>query len=203
MKWMIDTCTMYIYSPIHFNKIFIFGLNADRLLVVALLSILWLAVVYCKLMSKVHTFNPVLFIVHGHCFNKLSAQILSNVMTFMSITHYNNHGIYINTHLYLPYLTMAYLSIMDCLRGPYTSITYWQLKVLNFYITYVFQYYYLNIEIFEKKILILKSYENFEFFWNLKFWKLWNFMKTEIFEKFWNWKFFLKILNFLEIWKFW
>ena len=124
-------------------------------------------------------------------------------MTFMSITHYNNHGIYINTHLYLPYLTMAYLSIMDCLRGPYTSITYWQLKVLNFYITYVFQYYYLNIEIFEKKILILKSYENFAFFWNLKFWKLWNFMKTEIFEIFWNWKFFLKILNFLEIWKFW
>jgi hypothetical protein len=57
------------------------------------------------------------------------------------------------------------------------------LFVLNFYITYVFQYYYLNIK-------ILKFYEN---------WNFWNFLKIlkcyenfEILRKFWN----FEILNF-------
>jgi hypothetical protein len=113
---------------------------------------------------------------------------------------------------------MKYLSIMDFLRGQYviygpvriilTEDEYGQLKVLNFYITYVVQYYYLDIKILKfygnwNFWNIFKIFEIFIFFeifeiLNLEFWKffeiLWNFMKTEIFEFFWNfWNF--EILN--------
>ena len=62
------------------------------------------------------------------------------------------------------------------------------------FLLHVFQYYYLNIEILKfyenwnvwNFLKILKSNENFEFFWNLKFWIFWNFH-------------FLKILNFFEL----
>jgi hypothetical protein len=61
---------------------------------------------------------------------------------------------------------------------------------LNFYITYVFQYYYLNIK-------ILKFYENLIFFNFLKIlnflWNFWNFEIVLKFLKFWN---FLKFLKF-------
>ena len=58
------------------------------------------------------------------------------------------------------------------------------LFVLNFYITYGFQYYYLNIK-------ILKFYEN----WNFE--KFWNLMKILIL--FWN----FEIFDILKILKFW
>ena len=94
------------------------------------------------------------------------------------------------------------------------------LFVLNFYFTYVFQYYYLNIKILKfyenwnlwNFMKILKSYENFEFlwifgnFWNLEiFWKFWNFelkffvYVTYVFQYYYlN----IKILKFYENWNF-
>jgi hypothetical protein len=54
---------------------------------------------------------------------------------------------------------MLYMDLF--LTGQIYSILT-ELKVLNFYITHVFQYYYLNIK-------MLKFYENFfDFFFNLK-----------------------------------
>jgi hypothetical protein len=67
---------------------------------------------------------------------------------------------------------MKYLSIMDFLRGQYviygpvriilTEDEYGQLKVLNFYITYVVQYYYLDIKIFQKFHKISNFSKNFK-----------------------------------------
>ena len=87
----------------------------------------------------------------------------------------------------------------------------YRVKSPNFYITYVFQYYYLNIK-------ILKFYER----WNFRnFWKFWNLNFFEIFEVltfFENFeilnlnlkKNYFRILNFFEnfrnfeiFWNFW
>ena len=73
-------------------------------------------------------------------------------------------------------------------RSIYNILT--ELKVLKFYIPYLFQYYYLNIKIlkfyqnwiFWENFFFFKSYENFEMkmkilnFWNFEIcWKFWNF----------------------------
>ena len=85
---------------------------------------------------------------------------------------------------YVIYGPARIILIEDEVRGQYNpnSSIYsilTELKVLNFYITYVFQYYYLNIKILKYYenwnflnifFLILKSYENLELFW-----KFWNF----------------------------
>ena len=99
-------------------------------------------------------------------------------------------------------------------RSIYNILT--ELKVLKFYIPYLFQYYYLNIKIlkfyqnwiFWKKKIIFKSYENFEM--KTKFWifeilkfvenfEILNFKKNFFFRNFemlWN---FMKT----EIFQFW
>ena len=76
------------------------------------------------------------------------------------------------------------------------------------FLLHVFQYYYLNIEILKfyenwnvwNFLKILKSYENLEFFWNLKFL---NILKFSHFLKILNFKFFLFIFFILEFWNFW
>jgi hypothetical protein len=112
---------------------------------------------------------------------------------YPSFSKVNNTHIYWNRRQWLFYSIIRYSFFFFIHVLPITS--YWSsssvvivllqkiLFVLNFYITYVFQYYYLNIK-------ILKFYEN---------WNFWNFLKIlkcyenfEILRKFWN----FEILNF-------
>ena len=91
-----------------------------------------------------------------------------------------------------------------------------ELKVLKFYIPYLFQYYYLNIKIlkfyqnwiFWKKTIIFKSYENFEMktkFWIFEILKFVEHFEILNFKKKINFRNLEMLWNFMktEIFQFW